>query len=76
MTEITEIQEINIKEEFEKINNKIDDIIYLLTKSNDLYSASYYITKHPETKYINKLLINKYNIPKERLELNKNIINN
>ena len=42
----------NIEEKIDILNNKVDDIIFLLTKSKDVYSASYYITKHPQTKYI------------------------
>ena len=55
----------NIEEKVDILYYK-DDVIFLLTKSKDMYSASYYITKHHETEYINQMLINKFNIPKER----------
>ena len=66
---------MNIQQEINTIKNIINDIITVITKSKDTYSASYFISKHPETKYINKLLINKFNIPKERIEMNKTILN-
>ena len=43
----------NIEEKVDILNDKVDDIIFLLTKSKDVYSASYYIAKHPETEHIN-----------------------
>ena len=60
-----------LKERIDNLNNKVNDIILLLTKSKDIYSASYYISKHQHTQYINDVLKNKFNVSKDRIEINK-----